>query len=80
MKPISIIYRKLGKHNADGLAWCEDNLIEIDERLKSFQHLETLIHEITHIQNPTWSEIKVDGHSKQLATILWQIGYRKCEL
>jgi len=80
MKPIEIIYRKLGQHKALGLAWTEDNLIEIDERIKAFEHLEVVIHEVIHIQNPKWSEIKVEGHAKQLAKILWSMGYRKCDL
>jgi hypothetical protein len=80
MKPIEIKYRKLGKEKADGLAWKEDNIIEIDSRLKGMNMLETLIHEVAHIQNKAWGEIKVTEHSKQLAQILWDAGFRKVDL
>lgn len=77
MKPITVTHRKLGKHKAIGLAYKEDAKIEIDERLKGFEHLQTVIHEILHIQNPRWSEIKVEGHSTQIAEILWNLNYKR---
>lgn len=79
MKPIEIKYRKLGRERAHGQAWKEDYLIEIDNRLKGKDLLETIIHEVAHVQNPTWSEIKVQGHAKQMADILWDQGFRKVE-
>jgi hypothetical protein len=72
-----VIHRKLGKEKADGLAFCESGIIHIDSRLKGFNHLYTLIHEITHVQNPTWSELKVEGHSKEMATLIWDSPYRR---
>jgi len=77
MKPIEIKYRKLGREGAHGLAWKEDGVIEIDSRLKGVERLETLVHEIIHIQNPRWAEIKVQGHAKQIAKILFDEGYRQ---
>ena len=77
MKPIVVKHRKLGKHKAIGLAYKDEQLIEVDERLKGFEHLQTVIHEILHIQNPRWSEIKVEGHSTQIATILWELNYKR---
>lgn len=79
MREIEIKYRKLGKEQANGLAWTEEGVIEIDPRLKGYDHLYTLIHEIIHIQNPKWSEIKVKGHSQQIADILYSEKYRKIE-
>ena len=79
MKDIEIVFKKLGRWKADGLAWNEDNVIEIDSRLKGFELLETIVHEIMHIQNPKWGEIKIQGHSKQIAELLWDLGYRKVE-
>lgn len=80
MEPIKIIHRKLGREQAHGQAWKEDRIIEIDPRLKGIEYLETLLHEIIHIQNPKWPEIKVAGHSKQLAKILWNLGFRKTDI
>ena len=80
MKPIKVIHRKLGREQAHGLAWKDERIIEVDPRLKGLEYLETLIHEITHIQNPKWPEIKVQGHSKQMADIIWNEGFRKTEL
>lgn len=69
---IKVIYRKLGKEQAHGLAYKEDRVIHIDSRLKGRELLTCLVHEIVHIQNPTWAEIKVEGHSKEMADILWE--------
>lgn len=77
---IQIRHRKLGREKADGLAWKEDRVIEIDERIKGKNHLETVIHEVQHVQNPKWPEIMVQGKSQELAEVLWEMGYRRCEL
>lgn len=81
MLPITIRYRKIGRHanrteKLHGLAWKEERIVEIDSRLQGLDKLVALIHEITHIQNPKWAEIKVEGHSKQLADILWEENLR----
>jgi len=73
----SITHKKIGRHKALGLAYTESGDIFIDERLKGFQHLLVLIHEIVHIQNPKWGEEKVKGHSLEMATLLWEQHYRK---
>lgn len=72
-----IIHRKLGKEQALGLAFCEDGIIHIDSRIKGQEHLEVMIHEILHIQNPKWSELKVEGHAKEIAKHLFEHGYRR---
>jgi hypothetical protein len=81
MLPITIKYRKIGRHanrneKLQGLAWKQDRIVEVDSRLEGKDKLTTLIHEITHIQNPKWAEIKVEGHSKQLADLLWDQNLR----
>jgi hypothetical protein len=80
MDEIKISYKKLGKERAHGLAYKDEREIIIDPRLKGCDMLETLIHEIMHIQNPRWPEIKVQGHSKQMAKMLYQQGYRKVDI
>ena len=72
-----IIHKKLGKEGADGLAFCEEGIIHIDSRIKGLRHLDVLIHECLHIQNPRWSELKIEGHATELAKILWEQGYRR---
>ena len=81
MKTVNEIkHVKIRSNYAVGLAYKGEGIIHIDTRLVGFNHLETLIHEILHIQNPKWSEIKVIGHSKEIATLLWQQGYRKVDI
>ncbi len=82
MKPLKVVHKKLGKIRinklqVDGYADTDLQTAFIDERLKGYQHIYVLIHEIIHLQNPTWSEIKVEGHSKQLAEVIWNENYRK---
>jgi len=74
--PIKIIMSHLGHYKAAGLAWPEDRTIAIDKRLKGLDKMETIIHEIIHVQNPKWPEIMVEGKAKELAVILWELGYR----
>ena len=78
--PIYINYKKLGREKRDGQAWKDDRVIDIDPRLKGFDLLETLVHEIQHVQFPKWGEHMVIGRSKELAELLWQQGYRKVDL
>ena len=48
----------------------------IDSRLKGRARLETEIHEFLHAANPTQSEEHVTQQGKDLARILWCLGYR----
>lgn len=78
-KPIKVLYSHLGQYKAVGLAWKEDRIIAIDKRLKGIQELETIIHELEHVQNPEWSEAKVTKIAKEKAQILWDLNYRKVD-
>jgi hypothetical protein len=78
MLKIKIIYRKLGREKAHGLA-SKDGVIEIDERLKGKKHLEILIHELLHCQNPRSSEATIVKNSVMLTRILWKEGYRRVD-
>lgn len=74
--PIKILEAHLGHYKAAGLAWTDDRTIAIDKRLKGKDRLETIIHEIIHIQNPKWPEIMVEGKAKEISDILWEMNYR----
>ena len=74
-KPITVKYGKLGKYKADGLAYADKRKIIIDSRLTGVELLETILHEILHIQQPDLSEEAVLRYSKETAEILWKIGY-----
>jgi hypothetical protein len=75
---IKIIYRKLGKEQAYGIA-SSDGVIEIDSRIKSKKHLEVLIHEILHLLNPQDTEDMIIKKSVTLTKILWKEGYRRID-
>jgi hypothetical protein len=74
-KPISVKFGKLGKHKADGLAYIENRKILIDMRLTGVELLETILHEVAHVQQPDLSEEAILEYSKETADILWKIGY-----
>ena len=78
--PIKILEAHLGHYKAAGLAWTDDRTIAIDKRLKGLDRLETIIHEVIHVQNPKWTEIMVEGKAKEMAVILWELGYRCVDL
>jgi hypothetical protein len=65
------------RHNAMGLAWVGDGLIEIDPRLKEKERIEVLVHELLHHMHPEWTEDEVDRHGQWLGLILWRQGYRR---
>jgi hypothetical protein len=79
-EPIRVVERKLGRHKADGLAWKEERLIEIDPRLEGEEYLLTLIHEILHVSFPKLSEIEIIGKSREVATVVWSQGYRRIKI
>lgn len=84
IKETPIVYRKLGRELAAGIAHWNDHsgetTIEIDSRLTGKELLDTLIHEILHLQNPSWSEKKINKHSREITEIIWSQGFRKTEL
>lgn len=59
-----------------GLAWTDRRTIAIDERLSGKDYLDTVIHEVLHVQNPKWPEITVEARAKEMAEILWKLGFR----
>jgi hypothetical protein len=74
-KPITIKFGKLGKYKADGLAYVDNRKILIDMRLTGIELLETILHEVAHVQQPDLSEEAILEYSKETADILWKIGY-----
>jgi predicted metallopeptidase len=72
-----VIHRKLGKERSQGLAFQDKGIIHIDSRLNGIDHLDTLIHEILHIIQPKWGELRVEGNATEIARVLWEQGYRR---
>lgn len=79
MKQPKVTERKLGRHNAVGLAW-DTNHIEIDPRQSSKEYLGTLIHEQLHLMFPEWSEKEIVKAEKKLCNLLWKQNYRKVSM
>ena len=75
---IKIIYKKLGREQAHGIAESDGN-IYLDPRLKGKKHLEIMIHEILHILNPNDTELAIIKKSITLTKVLWKEGYRRVD-
>ena len=81
-RPPIVHFRKLGRHQADGLAFIEPQepdrfgTIHIDERLRGRLLLETLIHEIIHQVHPAMQEPDVRRLGRYIALCLWAWGVR----
>jgi hypothetical protein len=75
----NIVHRKLGKERAYGIAYTEENKMEIDSRLKGYRYLLYLLHEHFHLKHPDWSETKVRKESSKTAMFLWGLGFRKVD-
>ncbi len=78
-KKIKVIDKKLGRSDAVGMAYIDENRIEIDPRQKSKEYLDTLIHEILHLFNPDWSETKVSKAANEMTKIIWDKNYRRVD-
>lgn len=74
---IKIIYKKLGRERAYGLADTDE--VIIDSRLKGKKHLEIMLHECLHYLYPEASEEEVVEKSIKLTKTLWHDGYRKVD-
>jgi hypothetical protein len=75
---IKIIYKKLGREQAHGIAE-SDGVIYIDPRLKGKKMLEIVLHECLHILNKTDDEKTIIRKSVTLTKVLWNEGYRKID-
>lgn len=53
--------------------------IRVRESLRGKSKLEIILHEALHAQWPEDSEDTVSRHGKELAELLWKLGYRKVE-
>jgi hypothetical protein len=86
-RKIIIQERALGRHRVDGyqvdgLLWeppapGKPHLLEVDSKLKGFDHLDTATHESLHYCFPFLSEDAVMKAGTDIAKILWAFGYRK---
>ena len=76
----TVTHRKLGRERAVGLAYKGQNKIEIDERLKTYRYLLTMLHEHFHIRHPEWTETKVLKESSFTARFLWENNFRWVDL
>jgi hypothetical protein len=75
---IKIIYKKLGREQAHGIAESDGN-IYLDTRLKGKKHLEICVHEVLHLLNPNDSELAIIKKSITLTKVLWKEGYRRVD-
>lgn len=78
-KSFKVIESKLGRNKAWGMAHTDDNVIEIDARLKGRKKMEIIIHEAMHLLNPKFTEKEVIRQSKKLCLTLWDLHYRQVD-
>lgn len=74
-----VVNKKLGRKRAWGTADIEKMLIELDSRLVGKGHLDTILHELFHIECWEWSENRVKKAARRFTKILWDLGYRKVD-
>jgi hypothetical protein len=72
-----IIEKKLGRHNADGLAYVDTGLTVIDPRLPPRKGLRIEIHESLHHAYPKMSESEVQRGARIICNDLWSRDYRR---
>ena len=73
----SLAYKPLKRRNLCGLCDYEKKTISICTSMQGLDELDTLCHELLHAAQGFASEDHVAEVATTLATILWQLGYRK---
>jgi hypothetical protein len=59
--------------------YSKNPIIEIDNKLKGFDHLTILCHEAIHIAFPSLGEARVRQAAKVVSATLWSQNYRRFE-
>ena len=78
----NLVFKNLTK--ADHWGFCEDpgkpgKKIVIDSSISGQKRIEILVHELTHSANWDFAEEAVQETAKDIARILWKLGYRSPE-
>ena len=60
-----------------GMAYPERWRIELDPELDDKTLMDIAVHEVTHVVLPVLDEAAVDTLCKQVADVLWRLGFRK---
>jgi len=79
-RKIEVIERGLGREKCDGLAWIDEDKIEIEKSLCGRERLLVLVHELVHLCDETISEKNVLKYDQLIGGTLWDLGYRLVEL
>ena len=79
-KSIKVEYKNLGKQRKWGLAYQDENRMEIDPRAKGKKHLELMNHEGLHILCPYLTEDEIVRISTSLTDLLWGQDYRRADI
>ena len=73
----SLVFRSLKRRSLCGLCDYETKTISICTSMQGIDELDTLCHELLHACQGFASEDHVAEVATTLATVLWQLGYRK---
>lgn len=79
-KKVEVVERGLGREKCDGLAWIDENKIEIDKNLVGKERLGVIIHELAHLAFPDKSEKAILAFETMAKNTLWDMGYRWVEI
>ena len=72
-----IRYRHKRNRGVWGLAYPDEWKIELDPEMGDKLLLEVASHEVTHVVIPDLDEAAVDRLGKQIADVLWRLGFRR---
>ena len=76
---IRIGFKKLGRKKVLGLAYKDENRIEIDSSLKGKDFINVTIHELLHILHPYLLEEDIDNSANVITHFLDKYGVIKTE-
>jgi len=72
MAKLKVTERKLGRENALGQIWLEDNHIEIDSRTKGKEKFKVMLHEFLHKAYPDMEEKEILKGERIIGNGMWK--------
>ena len=77
LKVIEMKNLSLDGVDAVGIADYENKTILIDPTQNPYDYLNTLVHELLHHLNPSWTETKIIWYANRISRFLWRHNYRQ---
>jgi hypothetical protein len=77
-RPIKVEWKR--SESVWGMAYPEDWLVQLDDRMTDTTMIEVAAHEVTHVILPVLDEEAVELLGRHIADVLTRLGFRRTEV